>query len=70
MKKPIIKRSLRDGPVSVTRLSDGTIQIDVAHDSVGYDTVMTEFNARQLLAALSFALRLPLTKRALDQIEE
>lgn len=66
----MVNKDLRDGAVSAQRLPDGNIALH-ADDKLygGQHILVTEFNARRLLGALSAVLDLPLSARSQKAIK-
>lgn len=61
-----VERLPDDGPMSVSRVGEDRIRIEV--DGQAYASI-SEFNARRILASLSIVLGLPLTKAAQKEIK-
>lgn len=64
-----IERNHLDGPVTVNRVNNKLIGIQVKHDGVTQDMVMSEWNARRVLGMLSVILELPLSPKAQKSIK-
>ena len=57
-----------DGPISVRREGED-ILLCAEHNNVSQNLVVSEWNARRLLGALSVVLELPLTRAAAKTVQ-